>query len=79
MLIENRKIKKLKLDFEIPEFLEESIDNFVKAHNSNDSLVDCYQSELYNDINNCMHGEISDEKLDMLRDYYIRGGMYEEK
>lgn len=79
MLLDNRKIKKMELDFEIPELLAKSIDNFVKAHNSGDSLVDCYHAELYNDINNCMHTDISDENLERLRDYYIRGGMYDEK
>lgn len=72
------KIKKKQFDFPMPEFLEYAIDNFVKANNSDDSLTDCYLCELYNDINNCMHGDMTDEQLDEIRDYYIRGGMYND-
>lgn len=71
------KVKKKTFDFPIPDFLEDAINNFVNANNADDTLTDCYLCELYNDINNCMHGELSDEQLDEIRDYYIRGGMYE--
>lgn len=77
--INNKKIIiKKNFDFEIPAFLDNSINELINAYNSGSTLVDCYISELYNDINNCMHGDLTDEQLDEIRDYYIRGGMYEE-
>ncbi len=71
------KVKKKKFSFPISEPLEKAIDNFVNAHNSGDLCEDCYEAELYNDINNSLHIEITDEQAEELRDYYLRGGMYE--
>lgn len=78
ILIDGRKVKKKDFGFYMPEFLEDSIDDFINACNTGSSLADCYMSELYNNINNCMHGEMTDEQLEQIRDYYIRGGMYED-
>lgn len=76
ILINGRKVKKKEFDFGIPELLEHSIDELVAACNTNDSLADCYMDNLYNNINNCLHLDLTDEQAEEIRDYYIRGGMY---
>lgn len=77
-IIDGRKVVKKEFDFPIPSLIEHSIDALVEACNSGSSLVDCYMSELYNDINNCLHLDITDDQANELRDYYIRGGMYDD-
>ncbi len=72
------KVKKKEFSFAIPDFLAESIDLLIHGCNSNDLLADCYMDDLYDNINCCRGGELSDEQLEEIRDYYIRGGMYLE-
>lgn len=72
------KVKKKEFDFPISDFLNRSIDNFVNACNNDDILADCYMAELYNDINNSLHVDIDDDQANELRNYYLRGGMYED-
>lgn len=70
-------VKKKKLSFPISEAFEQSIDNYIQAHNRGDILEDCYKAELQSDINCALNIEINDEQAEELRDYYLRGGMYE--
>lgn len=72
------KVKKKEFSFPVPELIDHSIDELIHALNTNDSLADCYMSNLYNNINNCLHLDINDDEANELRDYYIRGGMYED-
>lgn len=73
----NIKVKKKTFYFPIPNLIDHSIDALIQAINTDDSLADCYMADLYNNINNCLHLDITDEQADELRDYYLRGGMYE--
>lgn len=79
MIIYGRKVKEKKFDFYIPDLVQNSIDRLIKGCNEDDMLVDCYMSELYNDINNALHVDFTDEQANELRNYYIRGGMYNEE
>lgn len=68
--------KKLKIDFEIPLILEESFDDFVKNLNEqNGSLADCYEQDIRNTLN-CYDDAFTEEQLQLLRDYYVKGGIY---
>lgn len=66
------KIKK-NFNFSVPDLIDEPI----QAINNADLLADCYMDNLYNNINNCPHLDITDEQAGELRNYYLRGGMYE--
>lgn len=74
----DKKVKKKSFDFPIPDLVVHSIDLLIEGINSGDLLADCYAAELYNNINNCLHLDFTDEQADELRDYYLRGGMYED-
>ena len=52
-------MEKLKLDFDIPDFLEEDIESMVKSVNNKESIVDC-----------CCDGVLTEEQIKLLRDYY---------
>lgn len=69
-------IKKKQFSFPLSELMEQSIDNFVQAHNRGDICEDCYLAELQSDINASINVEITEEQANELRDYYLRGGMY---
>lgn len=76
-LLDGVKVKKKNFDFPIPEFLDKSIDELIRACNTNDSIADCYMADLYNNINNCLHLDLDEEQAAEIRNYYINGGMYE--
>lgn len=78
-IVYGQKVTKGEFDFPIPDLIDRSIDDLINACNTNSTLVDCYMSELYNNINNCLHLDITDDQANELRDYYIRGGMYENE
>jgi len=70
------KVKKLEIDFEIPDYLEKDINALCEAIEQG-ALYDCEESEVYGSINMAMtSGEISVIQADMLRDYYLNGGMW---
>lgn len=77
VLIDGQKVTKKCFNFPVPDIIDRSIDMLVQACNGDDLLADCYMADLYNNINNCLHLDITDEQAEELRDYYIRGGMYE--
>lgn len=69
--------KKLKINFEIPEILEDSINGFVKNLNEQDgNLADCYEQDIRNTLND-YDDMFTDEQLQLLRDYYVKGGIYQ--
>ncbi len=73
-----KQVKKKSFDFEVPELIDHSIDLLINGINNDDLMADCYMADLYNNINNCLHLDITDEQADELRDYYLRGGMYKD-
>lgn len=66
-------MKKLKLDFEIPSYLEHDINEYVKARNDSTRLDwDCWWGEVYGSINMAMSSrQITEEQAERLRAYYL--------
>ena len=64
--------KPLDVDFEIPEYLQEAIDNYIRCLNHEKaSCYDCYITELDLCIRDAWEeGYYSDEQREILRDYY---------
>ena len=70
--IEMLELKILKIDFELPDFLENDIKEYVKAFNSDSLSWDCWWGEVYGSINMAQSGNIiTDEQADMLRNHYL--------
>lgn len=70
------KVKKLEIDFEIPDYLAKDINALCETLEQG-ALSDCEESEVYGSINMAMtSGEISIIQADLLRDYYLNGGMW---
>ncbi len=68
--------KPLPLDFEIPEILENTINDFIdNLNNKNGNLEDCYRTEIRSILNGCDLC-LSENQIDMLRNYYQKGGIY---
>ena len=68
--------KKLKINFEIPEILEDSINGFVKNLNEQDgNLADCYEQDIRNTLNGCDEC-LTEDQINILRNYYVKGGIY---
>ena len=68
--------KKLKIDFEVPEILTESFDDFVKNLNEqNGNLADCYEQDIRNTLNGCDEC-LTEDQINILRNYYEKGGIY---
>lgn len=70
--------KKLDIDFEIPQLLEDGINDFVNnLNNQNGSLVDCYQEDIRNTLNGCDLC-LTSEQIELLRQYYCKGGIFND-
>ena len=68
--------KKLKIDFEVPEILTESFDDFVKNLNEqNGNLADCYEQDIRNTLNGCDEC-LTEDQINILRKYNVKGGIY---
>lgn len=71
-----RMYRALVIDFEIPQILEDGIHDFLKNLNENDgTLADCYEQDIRNTLN-CCDDCLTKEQDKLLRDYYVRGGIY---
>lgn len=71
-----KKYKKLKIDFEIPEEVEQDIDDMIAYMNKYGHVTaDCYMSDLNNLLNGC-DTCMTEEQITLLRNYYVRGGIY---
>ena len=70
--------KPLNIDFEIPEDLQQTIDEFLHCVNYNNcSCEDCYRAEIQCALNWCKRERLlSDDQIELLRNYYQRGGIY---
>ena len=65
--------KKLKINFEIPDILEESFDDFVKNLNEqNGNLADCYEQDIRSTLNGCDEC-LTEDQINILRNYYVKG------
>ncbi len=72
-------VKELTIDFSIPDYLDHDIKEFIKAMNKKDLAVDCYMNEIQGSINMAMVSHaITKYDSDILREYYLYGGIFDE-
>ena len=74
--------EQLKIDFEIPEELQRSIDQLMEYLNTskNPGMDDCERTEVLMDLNWCYRENLlTSEQIDLLKKYYVRGGIHEGK
>lgn len=73
--------KKLEIDFELPELLEDAIDKFVEYINTtNGSCEDCYRDEIDFFIKDCMMTHsLTDDQIKIIREYYVWKGIYKRE
>lgn len=70
------KYKALEIQVSVPELLTDTIDEFLFELNERDGmLADCYEQEIRN-LLNCYDECIPEDIRATLRDYYVRGGIY---
>lgn len=70
--------KELEVSFPISDIIQNDIDHILEELNSGKkaNLADCYMSELYNELNNSIGYDLTEEQAGILRQYYCRGGIY---
>ena len=67
-----KPLDKSYLACNLPQFLQDDIDQFVKGEAEKSSLMDCFWGELYGSINSAMiDGQISEEQAHYLRGKYL--------
>ena len=67
--------KKLDIDFEIPQLLEDEINEMVDYLNNGGRFPDCNEEDIRNTLNGCDLC-LEPEQIALLRQYYCRGGIY---
>ena len=71
------KIKPLQLDFTIPDYLQEDIDELINYVNENEDpiSIDCYECQLYATINATKNNNrLTQDMANVLLDYYVFRG-----
>lgn len=69
--------KKLEINFPIPELLETSIEEFlIDLNEKGGKMADCYEQDIRSTLNGCDLC-MTEEQIDLLRQYYCKGGIYE--
>ncbi len=72
----NKIYKRLEVDFELPDYLEEEIEAFLNHINNENGLSeDCYRVEIQLMIRDTP--SFTAEQKQLLYNYYARGGIYE--
>lgn len=62
----------IEIDFDIPNFLKENIDNLIKARKEKRLDVDCEEDELISNINRAYYSkDITEEQAMRLRKKYL--------
>lgn len=62
----------IKIDFKLPKYLEENIENLIKARKEKRLDIDCEESELLSNINRAMHSkDITENQASILRKKYL--------
>ena len=73
-----RMYRALDIDFDIPQILEDGIHDFLENLNThNGDLADCYEQDIRSTLN-CCDDCLTKEQDKLLRDYYVKGGIYED-
>ena len=74
---ERDRYKRLEIDFEIPEILERTINEFlIDLNEKRGRLADCYEVEIRS-LLNCCDLCLTKDQIELLREYYYRGGIYD--
>ena len=64
--------EKIIIDFDIPEFLQENIDNLIEARKEKRLDIDCEEDELISNINRAYYSkDITEEQAMRLRKKYL--------
>lgn len=62
----------ITLDFELPEYLKETIDNLIKERMNNSLHADFYEEDLISDCNRVYNdGIITLEQVKLIREKYL--------
>lgn len=62
----------------MPDDLNEQIDEFLyNLNNEGGNLADCYEQEIRTTLN-CCEDDLAEEQILLLRNYYCRGGIYDD-
>lgn len=62
----------IKIDFKLPKYLEENIENLIKARKEKRLDIDCEESELLSNINRAMYSkDITEDQASILRRKYL--------
>ena len=62
----------IKIDFEIPEYIQENINKLIKARKEKRLDADCEEEELISNINRAYYGrQITENQAMMLRKKYL--------
>lgn len=62
----------IKIDFKLPKYLEENIENLIRARKEKRLDIDCEESELLSNINRAMYSkDITENQASILRKKYL--------
>lgn len=62
----------IEVDFEIPDYLQENIDNLIKARKEERLDIDCEEDELISNINRAWYSrDITEDQAWILRRKYL--------
>ncbi|MBR3003367.1 MAG: hypothetical protein IKF38_07455 [Clostridia bacterium] len=65
----------IKVDFVIPKYIQENIDNLIKARKENRLDVDCEEEELISNINRAFYSkDLTESQAMILRKKYLWWG-----
>ena len=74
----SRKYKPLQINIELSDELKWAIDSFLNYINhESGSAEDCYRSEIHFWLKDS-YGKLSSEDYEVLKSYYVHGGIYAE-
>ena len=69
--------KEKHFDFEIPYMIQKDIEDMLEYLNNGGKLPDCHIENLRSDINSFDY-DLTHEQQEALKDYYCRGGIFNE-
>ena len=78
--MEKRIYKRLDVGVELPEYIEDDIQLLLDYLNAGNNILlsDVYRSNLRLDINSSEGYDFDSDVAEMLRNYYVRGGIFDE-
>ena len=78
--MEKKIYKRLDVGVELPEYIEDDIQLLLDYLNAGNNILlsDVYRSNLRLDINSSEGYDFDSDVAEMLRNYYVRGGIFDE-